>query len=148
VSRYSGRAVQPRIAPGGALTRVCPVCGAQIGWKCFRLRSWVGPVPLIGFFTERQASTHVARRKAETDTDVRNTLRENQAGAAPVTFVDSHRHAIVTGDLRRRVLMLIDVKLTQNRKGPARQFVHNPKRTYAEVEAYADKLETMPDAER
>jgi hypothetical protein len=83
-----------------------------------------------------------------TDTDVRRTLSANRAGSIDGHYGYSDQAQPVTNDLRKRVLALIDVKLTQNRKGPARQFVHNPKRSYAEVEAYADKLETMPDAER
>jgi hypothetical protein len=148
VRAYGGKPVRPR-STSGALARVCPVCDAQVGWRCFRLNSWVGPVPLIGFFTERQNSPHVDRRRpSDTITEVRRKLRENKAGSIPVRLGDSDQARPPTVEDRMRVRALIDAKLTQNRKGPARTYVQGPHRTQAEILAMIEKLETMPDVRR
>jgi hypothetical protein len=146
-----GSRVRSREAPGGPLSRSCPLCGAQIGWRCFRLRSWVDPIDETGagFFTERQQTVHAERKAGVLSMEaVRRKLELTGRGRINGEFGHGDEIGAATYDQRRRARVLIDAKLTQNRKGPARTFLNSPTRTAFELARYIEKLEAMPDVER
>lgn len=86
-----------------------------------------------------------------TDAEVRRVLRGNHAGSVVGEWArgdDSDPSKPMTWDQRRRAWSLIEAKLPQNRKGPARQYVNNPTRSFLEAKQFIEKLGAMPDVER
>lgn len=142
----NGRIVQPRETGGGPLSRECPDCGVGIGMRCFDLRSWVGPPPLVGFYSRRRQSFHPGRKLAPAS--MTRTGRQIMGSDLGRGGFNTGKSSLVTNEQRLRAFALIDAKLTQNRKGPARQFLYKPGRSEDEVQRFIERLEAMPDVVR
>lgn len=144
----NGRIVQPRETGGGPLSRECPDCGVGIGMRCFDLRSWVGPPPLVGFYSRRRQSFHPGRKLAPASMASAEVAIKATTTGTVTDYGHNDRAEPPTNEQRGRAFALIDAKLTQNRKGPARQFLYKPGRTAADVIRFIERLEAMPDVVR